>query len=104
MPGMWLKDKDGKVVHLNLGCGRSKLLVCKFCSSKYRQDEGKLCDFPVGEGRTCDAQMCRKCARTLGSQETEFGAGMKRLGDTIDVCPIHREMAQVENGKWIGAK
>jgi hypothetical protein len=56
--------------------------------------------FPVGNGRTCDAEMCNNCARMLGSQDTEISGGMKRLGDTIDVCPIHRN-AIVQNGAFV---
>jgi hypothetical protein len=95
-PCEWLKTADGTVMHINRGRGGGKQF-CKFCRRKY--SEGKLCDFPVGNGRTCDAAMCNECARTLGSQETEIGHGMKRLGDTIDVCPVHRSRAVVVDGK-----
>lgn len=91
-------EKDGVVIHVNRGRSGGQKRHCKFCNSDYR-DGGKLCDFPVGNGRTCDAQMCNECARTLGSQNSDAGGGMKRLGDTIDVCPIHRAQAVVKNGK-----
>jgi len=97
MPCEWYKTADGSVMHVNRGHSTGPKQHCKFCGQKYR--EGKLCDFPIGEGRTCDAAMCNACARTLGSQETEIGDGMKRLGDTIDVCPIHRAQATVRDGK-----
>jgi hypothetical protein len=96
-PCEWLKTADGVVMHINRGRGGGRKLVCKFCTRKY--SDGKLCDFPVGNGRTCDAAMCSECARTLGSQDTDIGGGMKRLGDTIDVCPIHRGQATVQGGK-----
>ena len=89
-------EKDGAVIHVNRGRGGRKQ-ECKFCHEKY--SEGKLCDFPVGNGRTCDAAMCDGCSRTIGRQHTDIGAGMKRLNDTIDVCPIHREQAKVVDGK-----
>jgi len=93
---VWLKSPQGDVIHVNLGRSRGRKKRCGFCRCDYR--DGRLCDFPVGEGRTCDAEMCENCARTLGSQDTAFGAGFKRLGDTIDVCPIHREACKVVNG------
>jgi hypothetical protein len=65
-------------------------MKCKFCNYNYRDNEGKLCDFPVGNGKTCDAAMCKDCARTLGHQNTDVGSGLKKMHDTIDVCPIHR--------------
>lgn len=99
----WLKDKDGNVIHLNMGHSAGRKRLCKFCQQKYR--EGKLCDFPIGEGRTCDAEMCSRCAVTLGRQDTPIGGGLKRMNDTIDVCPIHREQAKACSGqiepRWI---
>jgi hypothetical protein len=92
----WIKMADGTVAHINCGHNRGPKRHCKFCHKDYRG--GKLCDFPVGNGKTCDAEMCDGCARTLGSQSTDIGHGMKRLGDTIDVCPIHRGKATVQSG------
>lgn len=66
---------------------------------EWLKDNGKLCDFPIGDGRTCDAQMCDKCAVTLGRGEVDIGGGMKRLNDSIDVCPLHRGQATATNGK-----
>lgn len=99
MPCEWLKAPDGTVVHVNRRHSRDPKRHCKFCGYDYYG--GKLCDFPIGAGRTCDAQMCDECARTLGRGEVEIGGGMKRLNDTIDVCPLHRGMAMatVADGK-----
>lgn len=97
MPCAWYKTADGTVVHINHGRSTGRAKSCGFCGRPYR--EGKLCDYPIAEGKTCDAEMCNSCARTLGAQETEVGAGMKRLGDTIDVCPRHRGKAVVKDGK-----
>lgn len=96
MPCEWLKGPNGEVIHINRRRSGKKRL-CKFCGSKY--SDGKLCDFPVRNGKTCDAEMCSNCARTLGRQNTEFAPGFTRLNDTIDVCPIHRGQAIVEDGK-----
>lgn len=96
-PCEWLKTADGVVIHVNRGRStRGPKRHCKFCGKDYYG--GKLCDFPVGNGRTCDAQMCDECARTLGRGEVEIGHGIKRLNDTIDVCPIHRGHAVVVDG------
>jgi len=96
MPCEWYK-KDGVVIHVNRGRSRGPKRNCKFCHQDYYG--GKLCDFPVGDGRTCDAEMCNECARTLGKQNTEIGSGLKRLNDTIDVCPNHRGHAVVQGGE-----
>ena len=98
MPCDWLKDKDGNnVIHLNMGHSRGQKKNCKFCHREYR--EGKLCDFPVGNDRTCDAEMCNGCARTLGRGDVPIGHGLKRINDTFDVCPIHRGHAVVVEGQ-----
>ena len=99
-PCEWLRRPDGSVIHINRSRG-NKRMKCPFCGASYNRDDGKLCDFPVGEGRTCDAQMCSSCARTLGRQETERAAGFKKLNDTIDVCPKHRVGAVVKDGKLV---
>lgn len=95
-PCEWYRTADGATVHVKRGRGGRKQ-TCKFCRQQY--SEGKLCDFPIGHGRACDAEMCNECARTIGHQQTDAGHGLKRLNDTIDVCPIHREQAVVEGGK-----
>jgi len=101
MPCEWYEMPGGSVLHINRGHSTGARRTCKFCGQKYR--EGKLCDFPVGNGRTCDAEMCDRCARTLGAQNSDVDgvSGMKRLGDTIDVCPIHRDQALVRDGKLV---
>lgn len=96
MPCEWLRTPDGTVVHVNRGRTRGQKMRCKFCHKDYYG--GKLCDFPIGNGRTCDAAMCDECSRTLGAQEREIGDGFARMRDTIDVCPIHREQAVVTGG------
>lgn len=95
----WWRMPNGSVMHVNLGHTLGPKRFCKFCRRHYRG--GRECEFPVAEGRTCDAAMCDACATTLGRQETEIGGGLKRMNDTIDVCPIHREHAAVAGGKFL---
>jgi hypothetical protein len=48
---------------------------CRWCA----YHGSRLCDFPVGDGKTCDAPMCGKHAR--------------RIDDKTDYCPDHAEAA-----------
>ena len=97
MPCEWWRDDRGTLIHFNFGRGGGRKKVCPFCSRPYR--DGKLCDYPIAQGKTCDAEMCNACARTLGAQDTEIAPGLKRLNDTIDVCPNHRGKAVVIDGR-----
>jgi hypothetical protein len=85
MPCEWLKSDDGTIIHINRGRGKKK--TCPFCK---RGTVSKLCDFPVGNGKTCDAEMCDQCATRKGFQDTPLAPGLKRINDTVDVCPIHK--------------
>jgi hypothetical protein len=87
MPCEWLSGPGGSVIHINYGRGGRKK-QCPFCKKGHVE---KLCDFPIGHGKTCDAGMCSHCATTLGRQTTDIGSGFKRLNDTKDVCPIHNK-------------
>lgn len=48
---------------------------CGFCGKPGRL----LCDYPLGNGKTCDARVCEGCTTR------PHGAGME-----IDYCPIHK--------------
>lgn len=96
----WWEGPNGERLHINRGRGRGKMMKCKFCNLNYRQNEGKLCDFPLSEGKTCDAEMCGSCSVTLGGQRTKLGSTDFTRADSIDVCPDHRN-AKVINGKFI---
>jgi hypothetical protein len=86
MPCEWYRTQDGTVIHVNRGASGGKKKICRFCRTGKVE---KLCDFPIGHGRTCDAEICASCATTKGTQHTDVGHGLKRLNDTFDVCPIH---------------
>lgn len=87
MPCEWYKTADGVVMHINRGRSGGRKKICPFCKRGF---VSKLCDYPVGNGKTCDAEMCDQCSRTLGRQDVDVGGGLKRLNDTLDVCPLHR--------------
>lgn len=53
--------------------GRRKATVrpcfVRWCSG----DAGKLCDYPVGDGKTCDRQCCDKhCRPVEGKPDTDY--------------------------------
>lgn len=71
--------------------------ACSFCGwvSEF------LCDFPVGDGKTCDRKMCADCAREVAS-DTHYcddhygmwrrfkdGRGVER--ELANVVPYNRE-------------
>ena len=91
MPCEWLETDDGVVMHINRGRSGGKKKLCPFCK---RRPVSKLCDWPTEPGRTCDAEMCDDCARTLGHQDIKIAPGLTKLGDTWDVCPNHRGLAR----------
>ena len=100
MPCEWLKGPNGENIHLHVARGRGKMMKCKFCNQNYRQNEGALCDFPVGGGKTCDAEMCGGCRVTLGAQRVKVGDIGHTRADSVDVCPIHRT-AVFRDGKLV---
>lgn len=56
-------------------------LHCKFCCGIGRPNvpATKLCDYPLGRGRTCDAPLCDRHATRVGENNDN------------DRCPIHKE-------------
>jgi len=98
MPCEWLKTEDGHVIHINRGRGRAKPKICPFCK---KGTVSKLCDYPLSEDgkKTCDAEICDGCARTLGRGDVRVSEHLFRPNDTFDVCPIHRGTAVVVDGK-----
>ena len=69
------EHRDGMII---CSRGRKRLPPCKFCQVNGGKvvPSNKLCDFPVGHGKTCDAPMCDAHATNLGTD--------------VDVCPIHK--------------
>ena len=55
-------------------CGRGKRpIICSVC----HRIGSKLCDWPVGNGKTCDRPLCDACAVSGGKE--------------IDFCPSHQQ-------------
>jgi len=67
----YIKDTPD-IVHV---CG-SGIQPCSNCG----EVADFLCDYPVGEGKTCDLHLCRKCRTHVGK---------------FDFCPIHGEKNKV---------
>jgi hypothetical protein len=67
-----LRDESGRVTAIICG-GRGAHKRCKFCGLG---NVAKLCDFPVGLKKTCDAGMCARCATQVGAD--------------LDYCPKHK--------------
>ena len=82
----------------NYGRGGKKAKICPFCN---KGKVSKLCDYPLTEDgkKTCDAEMCDGCSRTLGRGEVRVSEHLIRPNDTIDVCPTHRGTAVLVDGK-----
>lgn len=59
-------------------CGPAKKApkLCRFCKAKLT-GAGRLCDYPVERGRTCDAPMCQKCAHPVGNGKDLCGPHME---------------------------
>ncbi len=58
-------------------CSRHLRRLCRFC---HQDVATKLCDFPISpSGKTCDADMCGKCATNVGPDQ--------------DYCPDHKHQA-----------
>lgn len=65
-----LTDENGHVVGFICAHGRSRE-KCWKCG----RPASLLCDYPVGEGKTCDKPLCRACAIHVGHDR--------------DYCPDH---------------
>jgi hypothetical protein len=71
--GAWFRMADGTAVHVKFAAPRRKR--CKFCDPTKANFATLQCDYPIGNGKTCDAFMCAACARCVGMDR--------------DYCPDH---------------
>jgi len=62
------------------GGARSRPRECSACHGKTR--DSRLCDFPVGGGKTCDAVICPRCAT--------------HQAPDVDFCPAHAKQLTPE--------
>jgi hypothetical protein len=68
--------RDGNGLGMMVCGSRQPQRPCKFCGGGGKVE--KLCDFPIGAKKTCDAGMCAKCATSVGPDR--------------DFCPKHKGM------------
>lgn len=75
MPCIVLKKPDGSNIFMcGEGLRQKDLVLCSQPGHPPRYADF-LCDYPVGEGRTCDLPLCPECA--------------KRVGPDRHFCPVH---------------
>jgi hypothetical protein len=77
-----VKSPDGQVMAIVCGLRRRALPRCKFCG---QGEATKLCDFPMGNGKTCDVPMCDGCAKVMGFDR--------------DYCPAHAPQRPLFGGE-----
>lgn len=60
--------QDGQVVGFVCGDGVHdyEFPSCSECGDNYPVVVEFLCDFPVGDEKTCDRLLCKSCARVVG--------------------------------------
>lgn len=46
-----------------------------------------LCDYPIGDGKTCDLPLCEECRHKVADPHNA-DSGID-LGDGFDLCPTH---------------
>lgn len=83
-----IRDEDGKAVgHL---CGRlGQPCQCGCVSTK-------LCDFPVGKGKTCDKRLCEHCSHEIGPDLDYCTAHHKQWREFRESGGLVRELENVE--------
>ena len=79
MPCIALRDETGKQIGWASVCRTPHL--CWFCR---KLSVSTLCDFPIGNGKTCSARMCADCATRGVKQVTP------RKTKPVDYCPDHK--------------
>lgn len=79
MPCIALRDDTGKQIGWASVCRTPQL--CWFCR---KLSVSTLCDFPMGNGKTCNARMCTDCATEVARSVTP------RKAKRLDYCPTHK--------------
>jgi hypothetical protein len=86
MPCIALRDESGKQIGWAKVCGAIHL--CWFCRERIVT---KLCDFPLGNGKTCSAKMCNVCATEAARPVTP------RKSRHVDYCPTHKGQVAIQS-------
>lgn len=60
----WLKMPDGTNVHVKMA--KPRRAKCDECRDR---PHDFLCDYPTGEGQTCDRRICRLCVTKIGPRD-----------------------------------
>lgn len=65
-----IKTPDGVVIV----CGRRRRTERRKCFSRWcPRDAEKLCDYPIGDGKTCDRRCCDRHSRPVeGKADTDY--------------------------------
>lgn len=64
------RDEDGNIIS-GIMCSRGKRKLCQYCGRPMTS----MCDYPLPNGKTCDAPLCDKHKTTVGHD--------------LDVCREH---------------
>lgn len=77
-----MTNKDGRFVGFACGRGHPQQ-PAQNCQACLTRRASKRCDWPVGDGRTCDRWLCDRCAR--------------HVSPDLDYCPHHGQQQPVKN-------
>lgn len=72
MPCQVIKREGFTAIACSRGAGRRKLPACYYCGAPAGFD----CDFPIGDGKTCDRHACMKHS--------------VHVGFNLDYCAAHQ--------------
>lgn len=87
MPNGWVHTKSGWLQSATLSerelLEMGNLRYC--CVGECRHRPAFLCDYPVSEGKTCDARLCSEHAVVV------------HFGRDVHMCPYHEALRAGEN-------
>ncbi len=71
MPCDFHRSEDGSLIYVICSRGARQTPPCHYCG----KPSTTLCDYPMGNGKTCDKAMCNNCKTHIGRD--------------LDVCKDH---------------
>jgi hypothetical protein len=83
MPCERYVSPDGSLSMIICSRGPKKTVLCHYCG----KPSTSLCDYPIGNGKTCDRPMCNTCRN--------------KIGPDLDVCRDHNNMADIITTKRV---